>query len=97
MRLEELFHQQNAVIDHLNSEMNQQKEQIGKLLNKKGNQAAIDLKATEGKVMPTSCRELQLSGQTINGLYLVPSAGINKVETVACDFTLAPSSPGERR
>ena len=49
---------------------------------------------TDAKVMPTTCRVLVLSGQTINGLYLVPSVGLNRVETVACDFTLAPSSPG---
>ena len=80
-------------MNRLSLENEQFKEQIGQLLKKKDNQAAAGI--VEGKVMPKSCRELQLSGQTINGLYLVPSVGKDKVETVACDFTLAPSSPGK--
>ena len=41
--------------------------------------------------LPKSCEDLKNNGHTANGLYLI--MGVEKVESVYCDFSIIPSDP----
>ena len=47
------------------------------------------------KTMPTSCIDLFIAGNQINGFYTVKGSSTQLV-TVYCDFTLASNAPGAR-
>jgi len=69
--------------------------------SKKGKYSPIvnnEMLSTKGKGIPTSCKDLQQIGYSLNGLYLIkkslPNNGGAKIQTVFCEFQLPTSSNG---
>jgi len=72
------------------------KNSSGKLVQNKDNSSSSPSETSSSK-MPSSCKDLQLLGHTLNGFYSVQGidgkeSNSNKIETIFCQFDLEQSS-----
>ena len=101
--MKDLLAAKDARLEELESKITQQQEvnvalqqKIDSLFSNfpaRSSVANKDKTAVASAAMPTSCAELRYFGQTVNGLYLI--MGMDKVETVFCDFSVLPSDPSK--